>query len=149
VEYLDVVDKRGIADLQRIFQCSRKDAEDVVLLARRAVASGDRYQVMTPPKGSLATSRKVHPGHRIGHAFDDAEVRELAAGIDPPGLRGKTADERYALQVEAQDRLRRERNIRNGYHDEDPAWLERQRAWLVAWHTLNEGQHERLLEERP
>jgi hypothetical protein len=34
VEYLDVVDKRGIADLQRIFQCSRKDAEDVVLLAR-------------------------------------------------------------------------------------------------------------------
>jgi hypothetical protein len=116
---VELADKRGVADVQRVFGCSKRAAEDVVLQARRAVAMGDRYAVLEPPSGAAAVASYKRPG-RIGRAFTDAEVRELAAGIDPPALRGKTAEERYAIQQAEQDRLRRERNAANGYAELDP-----------------------------
>ena len=97
IEYLDVVDKRGLADIQRVFGCSRRAAEDLVLQARRCVAQGRRYEVLEPPSSAAAVAAYRRPG-RIGNVISDAQVRELAAGIDPPELKHLTADERYALQ---------------------------------------------------
>jgi hypothetical protein len=40
IEYLDVVDKRGVANLCRIFGCSRRAADQLIAQARRCVAQG-------------------------------------------------------------------------------------------------------------
>ena len=122
VEFVDLVDKLGIADVQRVFGCSKRAAEDVILLARRAVAQGRRYEVLEPPSGAAAVANYRRPP-MPGRAFTDAEVAELAAGIDPPELRGLTADEKYARQRERLEQDRRARNQANGHAEVDPRVL--------------------------
>lgn len=136
VEFVELVDKRGIADVQRVFGCSRRAAEDVILLARRAVAQGRRYEVLEPPSGAAAVADYRRPP-MPGRAISDAEVRELAAGIDPPEVKHLTADERYALQRERQDQERRERDAANGYPEVDPQWQRH-------WNSLTPQERERL-----
>jgi hypothetical protein len=136
IEYVELVDKRGVADLCRVFGCSRRAAEDLVLQARRAVAQGRRYEVLEPPTGAAAVANYRRPP-MPGRAISDAEVRELAAGIDPPEVKHLTADERYALQRERQDQERRERNAAKGYPEVDPQWQQH-------WNSLTPEERERL-----
>jgi hypothetical protein len=119
IEYIELLDKRGVADLQRVFGCSRRAAEELALQARRAVAQGRRYEVLEPPAGTAATREYRRPP-MPGHAMTDAEVAVLAELVDPSALRGLPPEERYAAQREEQDRLRRERNKANGHPEVDP-----------------------------
>jgi hypothetical protein len=136
IEYVELVDKRGIADVQRIFGCSRRAADQVVLQARRMVAQGYRYEVLDPPSGAAAVAVQDR-APRIGHAFTDAEVQEMAAGIDPPELKGLTAEERHARFGAEQDRLRRERNAANGHPELDPRVAQH-------WRSLTPAEQARL-----
>jgi hypothetical protein len=54
IEFVELVDKRGIADAQRVFGCSRRAAEDVILLARRAVACRPRTALGNSLRPQLA-----------------------------------------------------------------------------------------------
>jgi hypothetical protein len=119
IEYVELLDKRGVADLQRIFGCSRRAAEDLALQARRAVAQSRRYEVLEPPTGAAAVAVQTRPP-MPGRAITDAEVRELAELVDPSALRNLPPEERHAAQREEQERLRCQRNAANNVPAVDP-----------------------------
>jgi hypothetical protein len=122
-----LADEDGLEAVAEQFGCTRQQAENVIERARA------RVKAMHP--GRIGRNgEKALP--RIGHAFSDPEVREMAEKVAPAALVGLSADEYRAYQQAEKERLRRERNAANGYpergpavHDFEPstAWLERNR----------------------
>jgi hypothetical protein len=128
-QIIELVEEDGINGVVRELGITRRQAEQVAALARRAFNEGRNLSPDEIPTGTVARSMAVHPSSmRIGHAFTDAEVREIADKIIPPALVGMTAEEYREHQRTEQERLRRERNRENGHPELDPRVAEHVRS---------------------
>jgi hypothetical protein len=124
----ELANEDGISAVARELGCTIKQASDIAALARRAVRAGRNLNPIDLPYGTVAAAKAVHPAGRIGHAFTDAEVADMADAIVPRALVGLSAEEHYEYQRAEQDRLRRERNAANGHPELDPRLREHIRS---------------------
>jgi hypothetical protein len=126
----ELANSDGVSAVARELGCTRRQAEQVAALARRALNEGRELPLDAIPHGTVARAKAMHPA-RIGHAFTDAEVKAMVDEIIPPALVGMTAEQHYEYQRAEQERLRRERNRDNGHPEHDPRVAEHVRSLPV------------------
>jgi hypothetical protein len=99
----------GIAGVARELGCTARQAQEVAARAGRAVREGRDLKPNEIPTNAVAAAKSRRPP-KIGRAFTDAEVREMAEKVAPAALVGLTAEEYRDYQARQQEEERRARN---------------------------------------